>query len=51
LPKNILNPIIEGPAAGLVPNMELMLKEHYPARGLQADGRPTKEKLLGYRCD
>lgn len=46
LPKKILIPLKDGPAAGSVPNIELMLKEYYPARGLQADGRPSKEKLL-----
>jgi aldehyde:ferredoxin oxidoreductase len=25
--------------------MELMLKEYYPLRGLDAQGRPSKEKL------
>jgi aldehyde:ferredoxin oxidoreductase len=45
LPKNILTPNKEGGAAGLVPNLDLMLKEFYPIRGLGADGRPTKETL------
>lgn len=46
LPKKILIPLKDGPAAGSVPNLELMLKEYYPARGLQADGRPSKQKLI-----
>jgi aldehyde:ferredoxin oxidoreductase len=46
LPRQILTPTTEGGAAGSVPDLELMLKEYYPARGLQADGRPSKEKLL-----
>ena len=46
LPRQILTPTSEGGAVGSVPDLELMLKEYYPARGLQADGRPSKEKLL-----
>ena len=45
LPKHILTPTTEGGAAGQVPNLEVMLKEFYPARGLGSDGRPTKETL------
>ncbi len=45
LPKQILTPTTEGGAAGSVPNLELMLKEYYPLRGLDANGRPSKEKL------
>ena len=45
LPKNILTPNKDGGAAGLVPNLNLMLKEFYPVRGLDADGRPTRETL------
>jgi aldehyde:ferredoxin oxidoreductase len=45
LPKKLLTPTTEGPAAGSVPNIELMLKEYYKARGLDANGRPLKEKL------
>ena len=47
LPKRILTPTKEGPAAGSVPNLELMLKEYYQLRGLDAKGRPLKEKLNG----
>ncbi len=46
LPKRILTPQSEGPAAGSVPDMDLMLKEYYKLRGLDAQGRPLKEKLL-----
>lgn len=45
LPKKILIPLKEGPAAGSVPNMELMLKEYYQIRDLDDNGRPLKEKL------
>jgi len=45
LPKQILTPTTEGGAAGSVPNLELMLKEYYPLRGLDANGRPSKQKL------
>lgn len=45
LPKKILTPTKEGGAAGSVPDIALMLKEFYPARGLGADGRPSKETL------
>lgn len=45
LPKRLLTPNTDGGAAGSAPNLELMLKEFYPARGLAADGRPTKETL------
>jgi aldehyde:ferredoxin oxidoreductase len=45
LPKRMFTPHTEGGAAGSVPNMELMLKDYYKARGLDASGRPLKEKL------
>lgn len=45
MPKRILTPHTDGLAAGSVPNVELMLKEYYKARGLDANGRPLKEKL------
>ena len=46
LPKRILTPLKEGAAAGSVPDMELMLKEYYSIRGLDAKGRPLKDKLI-----
>jgi len=46
MPKRILTPLPDGGAAGSVPNIELMLKEYYKARGLDAKGRPLKEKLV-----
>jgi aldehyde:ferredoxin oxidoreductase len=45
LPKRILTPTTEGAAAGFKIDLELMLKEYYPARGLNPDGRPSKETL------
>jgi aldehyde:ferredoxin oxidoreductase len=45
LPKRMMTAFTEGGAAGSLPDMELMLKEYYPLRGLDAQGRPTKEKL------
>jgi len=45
MPKRIMTPHTEGPAAGSVPNMQLMLKDYYRVRGLDANGRPLKEKL------
>ena len=45
LPRQILTPTTEGGAAGQAPDLDVMLKEFYPARGLGADGRPTKETL------
>ncbi|GAJ12744.1 unnamed protein product, partial [marine sediment metagenome] len=45
MPKRFLTPHTDGPAAGSVPNVELMLKDYYKARGLDANGRPLKEKL------
>ena len=45
LPKRMMTPFQEGGAAGSLPDMERMLKEYYPLRGLDAQGRPRKEKL------
>jgi aldehyde:ferredoxin oxidoreductase len=45
MPKRMLSPLSDGYAAGSVPNVELMLKEYYKARGLDANGRPLKERL------
>jgi aldehyde:ferredoxin oxidoreductase len=45
MPKRILTPHTDGGAAGSVPNVELMLKDYYKARGLDTNGRPLKEKL------
>ena len=45
LPRQILTPPTEGGAVGSAPDLELMLTEFYPARGLNSDGRPSKETL------
>jgi aldehyde:ferredoxin oxidoreductase len=45
MPKRFLTPHSDGGAAGSVPNVELMMKDYYKARGLDAKGRPLKEKL------
>lgn len=46
LPKQVLLPLKNGPAAGSVPDIELMQKEYYEVRGLDAKGRPQKRKLV-----
>ncbi len=45
LPRQILTPPADGGAAGSAPNLEVMLREFYPCRGLDAEGRPTKDTL------
>ncbi len=45
MPKRLMTPHTEGGAAGSVPNVELMLKDYYKARGLDSNGRPLKDKL------
>jgi len=45
VPWQCLRPPKEGPAAGSQPDLELMLKEYYPSRGLNPDGRPSKQTL------
>lgn len=45
LPRQILTPNTDGGAAGAAPKLDIMLKEYYPARGLDEQGRPTKETL------
>jgi len=45
LPGRILTALSEGGAAGSKPDLELMLKEFYPLRGLSEQGRPEREKL------
>jgi len=46
LPKRIMTALENGPTAGSVPDMDKMLKEYYEIRGIDADGRPGKERLL-----
>jgi len=45
MPKRFMTPHTEGGAAGSVPNVELMLRDYYKARGLDSNGRPLKKKL------
>lgn len=45
LPQQILTSPPDGPAVGSVPDLASMLKEYYPLRGLDADGKPAKAKL------
>ncbi|UCD85396.1 MAG: aldehyde ferredoxin oxidoreductase family protein [Deltaproteobacteria bacterium] len=47
LPKICLEPLSEGSTAGVVPDMELLLKEYYEHRQWDWEtGRPKKEKLI-----
>lgn len=39
-------PVDEGPHAGSVPDFDLMKREFYEYRKLDAEGRPTRDKLL-----
>ncbi|MGB5985679.1 MAG: aldehyde ferredoxin oxidoreductase family protein [Desulfobacterales bacterium] len=45
LPRRLMTPLTEGPTQGSVPDMELMLKEFYQLRGLNADGIPQPAVL------
>ncbi len=45
LPRRLMTPLDEGPTAGSVPDMDLMLEEFYHLRKLNADGLPKKEVL------
>ncbi len=45
LPRKLTTPLEDGPTAGSVPDMELMLKEFYELRRLNADGLPSTEIL------
>lgn len=46
LPKHLLKPLSDGPAAGNVPDLDRQLKEYYSLRGWdQKTGHPTAEKL------
>ena len=46
LPQKILTPVNEGGAAGLVPDIEMMMKEYYEARGFDERGFPNEERLI-----
>jgi len=45
LPPRILTPYREGPAAGSVPDQDLLRAEYYVTRGLEADGKPAPRTL------
>lgn len=45
MPPRIGVPVEEGPHAGSVPDFDLMRREFYEYRGLDSEGRPTREKL------
>jgi len=45
LPKRLLKPLEEGPAAGSVPDIDLMLREFYELRDLNARGYPSRARL------
>ncbi len=44
-PRFLKDPLPEGPAKGLVVNLEPMLESYYEFRGWDKEGKPTKEKL------
>ncbi|HOX45295.1 MAG TPA: aldehyde ferredoxin oxidoreductase family protein [Myxococcota bacterium] len=45
LPAKVLTPTAEGGAVGSVPDTQKLLREYYELRGLDAQGRPTRETL------
>ncbi len=45
LGQRIMTPVKEGNIAGVVPDMDTMLREFYAYRGLREDGLPEPEKL------
>ncbi len=45
LPPRLLQPLADGPTAGSVPDMALMLREFYALRDLDATGRPARGRL------
>ncbi len=51
LPARLMTPLDHGPTQGSLPDMELMLKEFYEMRGLDADGLPGRQQLLDLGLD
>jgi len=55
LGQRIMTPTPDGSIAGIIPDMETMLREFYEYRGLRPDGKPTRETLeahgLAYLAD
>lgn len=47
LPPRLLAALDEGPTAGSVPDMDLMLREFYQLRGIDSDGVPGRTVLEG----
>jgi aldehyde:ferredoxin oxidoreductase len=45
LPRRLMTPLEEGPTAGSVPDMGLMMREFYELRGLDANGLPRRQVL------
>jgi aldehyde:ferredoxin oxidoreductase len=45
LPQRLMTPLEEGPTAGSVPDMELMMREFYALRGLEPNGLPRRKVL------
>jgi aldehyde:ferredoxin oxidoreductase len=50
-PRLLKDPLPEGPAKGLVVNLEPMLASYYEFRGWDKEGKPTKEKLTELGLD
>jgi aldehyde:ferredoxin oxidoreductase len=51
LPQRLMTPLDEGPTAGSVPDMDLMLREFYQLRGLEPNGYPGRAVLEGLGLD
>jgi aldehyde:ferredoxin oxidoreductase len=45
LPRRLMTPMEDGPTAGSVPDMDMMLREYYQLRGFNEDGVPRKDVL------
>lgn len=45
VPRRFLEPLADGPAAGSVPDIELMLKEYYELMKLDEAGRPVRSEV------
>ncbi len=48
LADKIMTPVEDGGIAGLVPDMDTMMRELYEIRGLREDGKPSREVLQRY---
>ncbi len=46
--QRIMTPVTDGSIAGIVPDMDTMLKEFYEYRGMTPDGMPTRDVLEKY---